>query len=664
MVRPLHVFSSRLGTGAARLLRKVRGFASIQQGHGGPGSLAAEPERIALNQRAKDLERMTAELEKRFMATGSSLERHAEQAQEIVQRSERLLELVTGKAGGEQLIRTGMETLGQGLDFIERCHVRTLDLVGRLRGYQEQLESMRRHEELLGGALSPLKYVQTLFRIESASLPADVQSTFLGLTRDIEELFGRFGQVFGEQYQNLGRSRDSIAGLIDRIERHAVRQQATAVEKRNQMRQTLGDLMAEVSDSMKRDVSLVSVSRSIDSGVAEVLVALQCQDIVRQKLEHVRSACGQIVDVEGGTAGLPAVVHRQFARDAARIQVEQIDAVVRDLRLAEEQGRKGVHRIIELAQELDAESMSLSEFKSVTSSEDGMVQILLSSLEEVRAMLTTIVAVQDETHRTLQPLGGMASNVTGVMRQLSGHIKLIALNAQIQAAQVGQGTGLEVLSENTTRISDEIYRLNEHASDDLDRLIAGLAEAIGESAALHAEAVDAQGLLDRMGRDLEVRLHVYRDATLDSFMAVGQSNAVFTAEATATEMALKFVEPSLPILEALRGALARIADRPAEEIHDPEAKEALESRLRVLQRNYTMQSERNAHAAAAAVADDAVSLWPGTPPASGAADPVGGSVELFDSPAAPPAPPASEDTSSVRKPEPSDRGIGANVELF
>jgi len=598
------------------------------------------------------------------MATGSALERHAEQAQEIVQRSERLLELVTGQAGGEQLIRTGMETLGRGLDFIERCHVRTLDLVGRLRGYQEQLESMRRHEELLGGALSPLKYVQTLFRIESASLPTDVQSTFLGLTRDIEDLFGRFGQAFGEQYQDLGRSRDSIVGLIDRIERHAVRQQAAAVEKRNQMRQTLGDLMAEVSDSMKRDVSLVSVSRNINSGVAEVLMALQCQDIVRQKLEHVRSACGQIVDVEGGTGGLPAVVNRQFAREAARIQIEQIDAVLGDLRSAEEKGRNGIRRIIELAQELDAESMSLSEFKSVTSSEDGMVQILLTSLEEVRAMLATIVAVQDETYRTLQPLGGMASNVTGVMRQLSGHIKLIALNAQIQAAQVGQGTGLEVLSENTTRISDEIYRLNEHASDDLDRLIAGLAGTIAESAALHAEAVDAQRALDRTGRDLEVRLHAYRDATLDSFLDVGQTNAVFTSEAAATEAALKFVEPSLPMLGALRAELARIADWPAEEIHDPEAREALEGRLRVLQRNYTMQSERNTHAAAAAAVDDGLSLRPATPAGSGAPEPVGGGVEFFDSTAVPMAAPATEDAPSGRKAEPNDRGIGANVELF
>jgi hypothetical protein len=598
---------------------------------------------------------MASELEKRFMATGSALERHATQTREIVEQSERLLELVTGKAGGEQLIRTGMETLGQGLDFIERCHVRTLDLVVRLRGYQAQLEAMRHHEELLGSALAPLKYVQTLFRIESATLPADVQTTFLGLTRDIEELFGRFGQVFGEQYQNLGRSRDSIVGLIDRIERHAVRQQATAVEKRDQMRLTLGDLMTEVSESMKRDVSLVTVSRNLSSGVGEVLVALQCQDIVRQKLEHVRSACGQIAAEGRGTTGLPPVAGRQFARETARIQIDQIDAVLKDLRQAEEQARLGMSHIVELAHNLDAESMSLSEFKSVTSSESGMVQILLTSLEEVRAMLATIVAVQDETHRTLQPLGGMASNVTGVMRNLSGHIKLIALNAQIQAAQVGQGTGLEVLSENTTRISDDIYRLNEHASDDLDKLIAGLSSAISESAALHAEAVETEGVLHQQGRDLEIRLHAYRDATLDSFMTVGQSNAVFTSDANSTESRLKFVEPAQPVLDALREVLVRIGDQPAEEIHDPEAREALEGRLRVLMRNYTMQSERSTHVAATVAADDGVSCWQGAAPGSAAPEALGGTVELFDSPEAPPASP---------KGEPNPRDIGANVELF
>jgi hypothetical protein len=77
-----------------------------------------------------------------------------------------------------------------------------------------------------------------------------------------------------------------------------------------------------------------------------------------------------------------------------------------------------------------------------------------------------------------------------------------------------------------------------------------------------------------------------------------------------------------------------------------------------------MQSERSAHATATAVAVEGFSLWPATPPASAAADPLGGSVELFDSPSAPMAAPAEEDPSSGRKPGPSDRGIGANVELF
>lgn len=619
----------------------------------------------ALVDGAAKLNRLADELEARFLAAGTGLERHTEQTDQLIRQSERLLELVTGHAGGEQLIRYGMDTLAHGLDFIERCHRQTVDLQSRLRAYHVQLEDMKRHEELLGTALAPLKYVQTLFRIESATLPLDVQATFLGLTRDIEELFERFGQVFGEQYQNLARSRDSIGQLVGTINDHAIRQQSTALEKRNQMRRTLDDLMTEVKESLGRDVTLVSVSRSINQGVGEVVVALQCQDIVRQKLQHVVSACSEISgnpSAKGPGPALTRQVQREFAREAARIQVRQVDAILADLADAEERARHGLERLVELAHKLDAESMNLSEFKSVTSAENGMVQVLLTAIDEVRSMLSTIVTVQEETHRTLQPLTGMASNVTGVMRHLSGHIKLIALNAQIQAAQVGQGTGLEVLSENTTRISDEIYRLNEKASEDLERLITGLVGAVGESAALHAEAVQAHRTLVEEGKELEHRLHDYRDATLSCFMAVGQLNATFTDDAVRMIANLGFVEPAHRVLDPLRVVLGRLSDLPSEEVVDPEESAALKARLRTLERNYTMESERNAHSDVA-IPEDGVA-----PPEVVAA----GAIEFFDDAtgsAAPAVPDPAQDVSkpkpaTAEPPRPPDTGLGGNVELF
>jgi hypothetical protein len=622
-----------------------------------------------LSRHSGDLDRLIVLLESRFLETGSALERHSNQADSLVSRSESLLHLVTGRAGGEEMIQAGMDTLGRCLGFIERCHLQTHDLIRRLREHQSQVESMRHHEILLGGALAPLKYVQTLFRIESASLPGEVQATFLGLTRDIEELFSRFGQVFGEQYQNLARSRDSIAGLIERIEQQAERQHAIAVEKRGQMQRTLDDLMLEMRDSLKRDVTLVSVSRQISDGIGGVLVALQCQDIVRQKLEHVRTASEEMRTRsglcngpgEGGPANRD--IGLLFVREAARIQLQQVEAVIADLQTAETGACSAFERLHTLASELDRESVHLSEFKSVSSSESGTVQVLLTALDELRSMLSTIVAIQEETHRTLEPLGGMASNVTGVMRNLSGHIKLIALNAQIQAAQVGQGTGLEVLSENTTRISDEIYRLNEAASSDLDLLIAGLSSAIHESAGLHQEAVATQRSLDTEGRDLEVRLHAYRDSTLDSFMGVGQVNAEFTAEAEKTIQSLDFAVPASEGLAPLMGILRRLANVEVESSVNPADAVELEAGLRSLRGNYTMESERAAHVAAAAGVDGVV------PPPTGTGD-----IDLFLDPSPEvesPKPavsrtdlaPASASASPASSPSGANAGPGS-VELF
>ena len=661
MASSLQDLRGRIGAGASRLLRSVRAAARPASLLSRDADRTPKADLDALSEAAGRLGSLVDDLEERFLKAGTGLERHAEHTAQLIQRSERLLELVTGHAGGEQLIRCGMDTLAHGLDFIERCHRQTIDLQARLRAYHGQLEDMKRHEESLRSALAPLKYVQTLFRIESATLPVDVQSTFLGLTRDIEELFERFGQVFGEQYQNLARSRDSIGQLVGTIEGHAIRQQSTALEKRNQMRRTLDDLMTEVKESLGRDVTLVSVSRSINAGVGEVVVALQCQDIVRQKLQHIVSACGEIVGrppSAGGAAVLPAGLQRGFVREAARIQVRQVDAILSDLADAQQRGRHGMERLVELAHRLDAESMNLSEFKSVTSAENGMVQVLLTALEEVRSMLSTIVEVQKETHRTLKPLSGMASNVTGVMRNLSGHIKLIALNAQIQAAQVGQGTGLEVLSENTTRISDEIYRLNEKASEDLDRLIAGLVGAVGESAALHSEAEQAHRTLGDEGRDLERQLHDYRDSTLSCFMAVGQLNATFTDEAVRMIDELEFLDPAHRILDPLRELLERLASAPAASLDDPEDAALLRARLRTLERNYTMESERTAHADGA-VPEDGVAPPQAVP---------SGVIEFFDAPSGGPAVPPPSATADApppqSRPDAPAPGLGGNVELF
>jgi hypothetical protein len=632
-------FRSSLRRGAGEVARRLRRLAGRIHpgGHAGTPPGPSDLELLAL--KAADIDALVQLLEGRFLDVGKALERHSARTGELVSQSEVLLQLVTGQVGGEEMIRTGMDTLGRCLEFIERCHVQTVGLLGRLRGHQRQIEAMRRHEMLLGGALAPLKYVQTLFRIESATLPADVQSTFLGLTRDIEELFGRFGQVFGEQYQNLARSRDSISGLVSRIEQQAARQQAIAVEKRAQMRRTLDDLMMEMEESLKRDVTLLSVSRRIDSGVGTVIVALQCQDIVRQKLEHVRTASAEMA----ARSGPMSASSRRFVREAARIQLQQVEAVVSDLASAETGARGALEGLRTLAAELDRESVNLSEFKSVSSSESGMVQVLLTALDELRTMLATIVSIQEETHRTLKPLGGMASNVTGVMRNLSGHIKLIALNAQIQAAQVGKGTGLEVLSENTTRISDEIYRLNEEASTDLDLLIGGLSDAIRESAGLEEEARRTQQSLETEGRDMEQRLHAYRDATLDAFMKVGQTNSEFMAEAADTERSLDFSGPAAAGLAGILGVLGRLASQEVEAAVDPGDVAELEAGLRALRRNYTMESERVAHLAAGGVSDGVappdVDLFetpagaesPANPrPPAGAVVPAGaGSVELF-----------------------------------
>jgi hypothetical protein len=245
-----------------------------------------------------------------------------------------------------------------------------------------------------------------------------------------------------------------------------------------------------------------------------------------------------------------------------------------------------------------------------------MVQLLLNGLEQLRPLVAEVVDVQGEIHATLEPLSGQASNLTGVMSRLAGNIKLIALNAQIQAAQVGCGTGLEVLSERTTRISEEIYRLNAEVSAELDVVISGIDDTVAESAALHRDALGIRDRLAGASGDVERRLHAYRDAALAAFMEVGRTAEQLVVRNAESLAALKFSASAAAVIEPLCAALDTLAAAAATAAGDARPGDDTPRMLEDLRARYTMRSERVVHAAGAGATAPGAASNPAREPAS------------------------------------------------
>ena len=145
-------------------------------------------------------------------------------------------------------------------------------------------------------------------------------------------------------------------------------------------------------------------------------------------------------------------------------------------------------------------------------------------------MVHNAVATAEQAYTAICPIGGLASNLTGVMRQLSAQIQLIALNAQVQAAHNCGGTGLEVLASGTAMISTETSEISERVASGVDTLIVELTRLVESFDLLRQEGAQKRDLMEGDARAKELDLHVMRDETLKELMAVDdrvkQINAV------------------------------------------------------------------------------------------------------------------------------------------
>ncbi|MBL9139143.1 MAG: hypothetical protein JNK85_24965 [Verrucomicrobiales bacterium] len=571
------------------------------------------------------VESTTRELETRFLSIGADIETMASLSGDLVSRSERLLALATGQSSGEDVLSSAIEELRRPVEFLEDSRLRWAEIVSRLREHLRLVGEVRRMETCLERAVAPLRFIQTFFRIESAILPAEVQHVFSSLTQDIGELHHRVVDLFSEQFLSLRKAEVTVEALVKRLEVQLRLHESLVKEKKKLIEDAMVNLKQMLEENRAVDIRLTGTTRDIDRDVGRIVTSLQFQDITRQKLEHVTEAIGRMTSDFRALEGRGSAESRGPAREGlgrlnetSRIQVAQLDAVCGDLAKAETEITEAVHGIHQRAGTLDEECITLRNFRSISVSQDGVVQVVLNTLEEVRALTATMLTVHTDTYETIKPLESLTSNLTDVMRNLSNNIRLIALNAQIQATQVGEGTGLEVLSQRTCTISDEANAVNERAAVELDRLTAGFERMVHESRELRELIDGEQRWLSDQGSRLEARLHEYRDSTLEVFREVDELAAKLRDHTQTCQEHLDFAARAAEELQPLRDLLQTVAT--ASESWKPQRtagrdRESSDS-------TYTMQAEREVHRA--------VLTGAAAPVAVAVTDASAGSLDMFE----------------------------------
>jgi len=248
---------------------------------------------------------------------------------------------------------------------------------------------------------------------------------------------------------------------------------------------------------------------------------------------------------------------------------------------------------------------------------------------------------------------------------MSAQIRLIGLNAQVQAALAAQdprGAGLEVLSARTSEISEETNRISEQAAAQLDTLASGLAQSVKAFEQLRTDGLAQQSLLNDKGRVEEQHLHAFRDRALELVRSIGSSLDDIQEQAHKTLDSLQFTpfhQVTLPALRTPMLGIAEAAERLLEGSGHGLAKVNL---IENFKRHYTMASERKVFARIVPVA-------PAEKSPRSHAEPAGNpKPQAEEDPSAQTTKPASaenQDAALVAAGDaPKSHDLGSNVELF
>ncbi len=470
-----------------------------------------------------------------------------------------------------------------------------------------------------GAKVSKLRMMGVTARIETARL-GRANLGFAHLADQVTAL----GETISARTKEVQQSLRSIAGEItssrerlvfQRNEHHVLIERVVSGMQFNlEMLQEKREALARVIEDIAQN------SREAERNLGQVVNAMQFQDITRQQLEHVAAALNAESTASRDTNPRPAE-DTVLVCELQRIQLSQARTTFDEAVLSIISSFGALANTVSMMQEESRQALGFADATGKTFFDDIEARL--------RDVMTTLGRGQD----AMRSIAGSLLEIGETVRKVRAHgedmgavgteIELLALNSRVRSARAGaQGAALGVIAEAIQRLSAET---REHI-ESVVSIMEGLDQATQEMLDQTKEAQSG-------GSGTEVLMHM-RDRLHSMIEACHTQTLSGAAVLTQTENTCREIGGELAAMaEVIRGSRefgdelsaveqglgALIAESPVPDSRRQE----VEKRLHELQHQYTMNTERDIHAAYVAERATGTSAAPAQHPSSE------GSIELF-----------------------------------
>jgi len=554
-----------------------------------------------------ELKRLNGSTEAEFLAIGEKLADFRCAAREIGEALKEMADLFQGEHG-----------------------TRLTDALAGIPEYSREADAqVARNDEVLAALRSRAAQIRAAF----SSMPQMVKGfrTVCALTRIEIARLRDAGADFGDltaEVQPLAESIQSAGKGVLETCAHLEETVRQTVERTEELRDTqlrgLSRLIAEVRVGLKSfhgarrqeaETSRCQAANSCAVGEAldGVVRAVQFHDITRQQIEHVCEALGSATGRPGTHADSGVVL---------RLQASQISRAATMFATSTGELVSELTRIGRRVQEMAEASWQLT---GGAEGHDGFLLLIEGHFTVILKAVESCTAAQEQIGRLVAPVEDAVARMQARVEEIRGielRIQRIALNSSIRATHLGRaGDALEV-------IAGEMHRL---AADSSDRMQSAAVTLQAMKSAIQEQARGARedsGTLARAPaanvRRAVMDMHSASEASYGRLHEISQSSAKLAAEVAGIVRGFSAGARFAAVAGQACEALERLADRCGAPL------DLRAAPLEELTARYTMQVERDVHAASTANDGSDRSSEPELVPAGvHSENEFGGNVELF-----------------------------------
>jgi hypothetical protein len=436
-----------------------------------PGKSGARREPAFWDGRLKDekdlLLSLVSNVEAEFLAFGGGLHRLAKQLGEIQNNCQALTDLTLGHSQ-DAAVQFAFQLLKKAEDLVLACYEQYDQVFASFSEMQRRLGDFSHQRDEFMRLLWPLNFITMSFRIEASRHPPEVQQAFFTLAASVNQTVAEVRDTLDRQFAELAASEQFVARLMAEVS-FSVRQHREQVALTLQTsRQHLHTLSETLNKSASGAADISQLNQSVGRHINSIVMAQQCQDISRQKIEHVGEAMDEMRShLAGDGAGVIDSETRQVIFRAAQIQLRQIQSVFDDLGQAAKTLQAGMQSLRDETGAAAEVSLKVGD----AGLETDVARECQVGVGEILAVVQQAVQKIADIMATFAPLQASFIDCTSKAAELACDVRRAGLNAQVFAIHAPDGATLEVLAGRMREISDDCIRQVEQMGATLQQTV-------------------------------------------------------------------------------------------------------------------------------------------------------------------------------------------------